>query len=202
MPRFTEMRGPTLWDEPRPHRRPSLDGTAVALARPPRTVVLGYDGSAAALCALTRAAEAAGRGGRVLVITAVPRADAPELEREMDFIGEPEDLLVEAEALLRSHNIEASTRLMQGEPAEALVRAASESDADLIVVGARGRSYLARVFRGSVAERLAVRAPCDVLIARSVPTGRPRGAGRSRRWSAISRQSHPSFSAYSLRRSS
>jgi nucleotide-binding universal stress UspA family protein len=39
-------------------------------------------------------------------------------------------------------------------------------NAALIVVGARGDSYLARAMRGSVAEKLIERASCDLLVAR------------------------------------
>jgi nucleotide-binding universal stress UspA family protein len=52
------------------------------------------------------------------------------------------------------------------EPAEALAAAARHVNAALIVVGARGDSYLARALRGSVGEKLIARAPCDLLIAR------------------------------------
>jgi len=56
--------------------------------------------------------------------------------------------------------------LAPGDPVDALVAAASETNADLIVVGARGRSFPARTLRGAVAQRLVGRAPCPVLVAR------------------------------------
>jgi nucleotide-binding universal stress UspA family protein len=129
-------------------------------------IVVGYDGSAASRRALVRAAEAAEGGGRILVITSVTPSDSAALEHETALEREPARLLQEAAALLRRHDVDVCTRIAEGDPAEALVAAACETDADLIVVGARGRSYLARALRGSVAERLVMRAPCTLLVAR------------------------------------
>lgn len=165
MPQFTEMRRPALWDEPRTALPSAAARPATPLATA-RTVVLGYDGSEAARLAASRAAEAAGRGGRVLVVTSVPSRNAPEVERELTQVGEPEQLLEEATALLGNHEIEITTRLEEGDPTEALVATAGEAEADLIVVGARGGSFPARALRGSVAERLVGRALCSVLVVR------------------------------------
>jgi nucleotide-binding universal stress UspA family protein len=49
---------------------------------------------------------------------------------------------------------------------EAIVWAAEEVRADVIVIATRGRSALARFLLGSVAERVAQYAPCSVLAAR------------------------------------
>jgi nucleotide-binding universal stress UspA family protein len=81
-------------------------------------------------------------------------------------IADADSLIEQASALLRRHDISLSKRVEQADPAEALAAAASDTNADLIVVGARGDSYLARALRGSVAERLVTRAPCDVLVVR------------------------------------
>lgn len=130
-------------------------------------IVLGYDGSRAAQRALSGAAAAAGKGGRVVVVTAVPPADEPALERLIDPPGKsPLHLLEEAEALLAEHDVAVSVRLVEADPVEALVEVALELDAAMIVVGARGDSFLERTLRGSVSERLVARAPCHLLIAR------------------------------------
>lgn len=49
-------------------------------------------------------------------------------------------------------------------PAEAILTAASEKTADLIVVGTCGRTGLVRYFLGSVAEEVLRRADRDVLV--------------------------------------
>jgi universal stress protein A len=83
-------------------------------------------------------------------------------------VNETAALLDEAAALLRdSHRgLAVATRADSGDPADALIRAARNAGAELIVVGARGRSFVARTLLGSVAETLVKRAPCDVLVAR------------------------------------
>ncbi len=57
------------------------------------------------------------------------------------------------------------------QPAAAILTAADEFEADLVVVGTHGESGVSRFLLGSVAEKVARRAPCDVLVARGpVPT--------------------------------
>jgi nucleotide-binding universal stress UspA family protein len=58
--------------------------------------------------------------------------------------------------------------LVQDDAAEALMRAAA--DADLVVVGNRGRGALKEVFLGSTSSRVADRAPCPVVIVRAPDT--------------------------------
>jgi nucleotide-binding universal stress UspA family protein len=158
------MHRPALWDE---YGTSSHPAAANRRSADSRTVVVGYDGSQAARRALVRAAEAAGAGGRVEVVTAVPPPDSLAHAHETDSLfGDPEPLIEEASTLLRARGINVSTRVDQADPAEALAATASETDARLIVVGARGDSYLARALRGSVGEKLVARAPCDVLIVR------------------------------------
>jgi nucleotide-binding universal stress UspA family protein len=158
MPQFTEMRRPALWDGVRP--------SAGLRAPRARTVVLGYDGSESARRALECAAEAAGSGGRVVVVTAVQRAVEPALGEGALVVEAAARLLDEASELLSARPVDVSTRVEEGEPGQVLVEAARDVSAALIVVGARGDSYLARALRGSVGERLVARAPCDLLVVR------------------------------------
>lgn len=57
----------------------------------------------------------------------------------------------------------------QGTPFVEIVRYAKENTIDLIVIGTHGRSALAHVLLGSVAERIVRKAPCPVLTVR--PSG-------------------------------
>lgn len=54
-----------------------------------------------------------------------------------------------------------------GAPAQEIVRAATERQVDLIVIGSCGRTGLAHMLLGSVAERVVRLAPCPVLTVRS-----------------------------------
>jgi nucleotide-binding universal stress UspA family protein len=64
--------------------------------------------------------------------------------------------------------VDAEKRVTVGHPAERLADLADEEDADLIVVGSRGRGTLKAAFFGSVAHNLVGVARCPVLI---VPPG-------------------------------
>jgi nucleotide-binding universal stress UspA family protein len=71
-------------------------------------------------------------------------------------------------------------RLTEGDPAAEILRQAREIDADLIVMGTHGRTGLARLLMGSVAEQVVRQAPCPVLTVRTpmaeavaIPVGAP-----------------------------
>ena len=54
--------------------------------------------------------------------------------------------------------------MREGDPAETILDAAEEEAVDLIVVGNRGMRGAKRFLLGSVPNRVAHRAPCNVLI--------------------------------------
>jgi nucleotide-binding universal stress UspA family protein len=56
--------------------------------------------------------------------------------------------------------------LLEGDPAEEIIRYATESQADMIVMGTHGRTGLERLLMGSVAEKVLRGAPCSVLVAK------------------------------------
>ena len=58
------------------------------------------------------------------------------------------------------------TAVREGDAADEILAAAHEFAADLIVVGSRGQTGLARFFAGSIARRVLRGATCSVLIAR------------------------------------
>jgi monovalent cation/proton antiporter MnhG/PhaG subunit len=62
--------------------------------------------------------------------------------------------------------------ILHGNPAAAIVEAAQRHDADLIVIGSRGRTGLGRTILGSVAGDVVASAPCSVLIV-APPLRRP-----------------------------
>ena len=55
-----------------------------------------------------------------------------------------------------------------GRPATAIVQCAREREIDLIIVGSHGRTGLAHLMMGSVAEHVVRHAPCPVLVVRPV----------------------------------
>ena len=56
--------------------------------------------------------------------------------------------------------------LLEGDPAQQIVRAARSKRADLLVVGTHGRTGLTKLFVGSVAARVAATASCPVATVR------------------------------------
>lgn len=67
-------------------------------------------------------------------------------------------------ALVAEHpEIQTETRLVEGDAATEILRAAKESKCDLIAIGTHGRTGLHRLLMGSVAEQVVRKAPCPVL---------------------------------------
>jgi nucleotide-binding universal stress UspA family protein len=62
--------------------------------------------------------------------------------------------------------VEGETLVAFGGAAAEVLRTAESLPADLLVVGSRGRTGLARIAIGSVAEAIVRRAPCSVLVVR------------------------------------
>lgn len=56
------------------------------------------------------------------------------------------------------------TRLLEGSPQEQIIECAREWKADLVVVGARGKSSAQRMLLGSVSQAVCALSPCSVLV--------------------------------------
>ena len=157
-----------------------------------RTIVMGYDGTDVADRALDRAAELAERfGARVIVLavgrsTTIPRPDlVPETVVPLMPAGgmtsafppeslppptdaEPDEpttrMLERARGALSGRGIDADYVSAVGDPAEVLLEAADERDADLVVVGSRERGFLERLLGDGVDEKLARKTRRDILL--------------------------------------
>jgi nucleotide-binding universal stress UspA family protein len=132
-------------------------------------VLFAYDGSPFAKRALRYAARFE-HGLEALVISVSPvLIEAPATEQSTDpEHGRREALeqLEEARRLLSELGVEAEALHAFGNPAEEIIAAAEQRGADLIVVGQRGRSAIARFIEGSVTDRVVRHASCDVLVVR------------------------------------
>jgi len=134
-----------------------------------KTIVLGYDDSESALRALERTCELADAfDAYVVAVSAAPAlvpagrgigpidpTDPPELHRAQ---------LAHARAVLDQLNIAAEYDVGLGDPAEIILAAAEEHDADMIVVGTREPGLIARLLGLSVSEKVQRQAHCDVVI--------------------------------------
>ncbi|MEM2563402.1 MAG: universal stress protein [Candidatus Bathyarchaeia archaeon] len=61
-------------------------------------------------------------------------------------------------------NLEVSTLLKEGRPADEIIKTAKEGEFDLIVMGHRGLGRVKEFFLGSVSDRVADEAHCPILI--------------------------------------
>ena len=69
-------------------------------------------------------------------------------------------------ARAKKRGVRVRTMLLDGAPWEAITRAARARRASVVVMGTHGRGGLAKLFLGSVAERVVATAPCPVLTVR------------------------------------
>lgn len=80
------------------------------------------------------------------------------------YLEESQALLVEAQKKLDAAGRFHTTHIHVGQPAEVIVKMASELGCDLIVMGTHGRSGIAGLIMGSVASRVLHLATCPVLL--------------------------------------
>ena len=69
-------------------------------------------------------------------------------------------------AELREFTDNVDTVVRGGEPADQIIRVADEIEADLIVIGGRGKGAVEAILLGRVAYRVLHNAPCPVLVTR------------------------------------
>ncbi len=81
-----------------------------------------------------------------------------------DLVRAHHKLASDAEQLLKSDQLRLRSKVLQGDPRAAIVDAAHDEQADLVVVGSHGRTGLAKLFMGSVAQHVVTHAPCSVLV--------------------------------------
>jgi nucleotide-binding universal stress UspA family protein len=135
------------------------------------TVAVGTDGSATADQAVKEAAEIARRfGARLVLLSAFKESDAPpsqssvELQWAVSSQARVLTLLERVEAELGQAGIDCETRVGNGEPADVLVRLASDCGADLLVIGNKG---MERRVLGSVPNSVTHKAECSVLVVKT-----------------------------------
>lgn len=139
-----------------------------------KTILVGVDGSPPSRTALTwAAAEAADHGAELVVLTVwertllppmgsggVPKSPVPDPRQRAT-----EDLLAIIKAELgEDPPVLVQPRVEQGHAAEVLIE--QSADADLLVVGTRGRGGFLGLVLGSVSQHVAAYAKCPVTVVR------------------------------------
>jgi universal stress protein A len=95
--------------------------------------------------------------------TGVPVTAVHELEIEV------QQLLQESLERVQRAGLQGESLLVQGTPTQTIIDTAGEQGVDLIIMGTHGRTGLAHVFLGSVAEHIVRQGPCPVLVVRRAP---------------------------------
>jgi nucleotide-binding universal stress UspA family protein len=86
-----------------------------------------------------------------------------------EFVAGSQRVVAEARGRLEKRWPAVSGRLLDGDPREAIVDAATKGRSDLIVLGARGLGAVASFLLGSVSLGITRHAPCPVLVCRGAP---------------------------------
>jgi nucleotide-binding universal stress UspA family protein len=139
-----------------------------------KRVLVAVDGSDSSLKAARMALEVATRfGARITLVHVVPKLLLPPdaygltiAEVEKEHRAYAERLLDQTLAQLTLGGMEPTKTILYGSPAEAIAEEAAASDVGLVVIGSRGHGAVARVFLGSVSDRLVHISPKPVLVVR------------------------------------
>ena len=133
-----------------------------------KTIVVGYDAGDGSRRALERAAMLARAFASSLVVASVADvAASPGRSLGADPVENAADHLAElatARAYLDGEGLSAEYIEAFGHPGEAILAAAAERSADLIVVGTRELGLVQRLLGQSVSDAVSHGARCDVLI--------------------------------------
>ena len=133
-------------------------------------VLIASDGSERNQPAVRKGVEIARASGSVLhVIYVIDEAAFTSAQTEVL----PEDLYLKlqeegekavGQVKQMAEGVQVETRVLTGKPARVITDFAARNGVDLIVVGSLGKTGLARLLLGSVAERIVRTAGCMVLV--------------------------------------
>ncbi len=142
-----------------------------------RHVLVAFDGSPEAELALDHAIVMAQvYRARLALVAVVPPPPLLAWQAPGGMRGMHETEQTELEAALRRaadrvpDDMSVTTRLLDGDPARELLRAASDGDHDVLVMGSRGRGRMTAALLGSVSNRVMHDADIPVIVIH-----RPRG---------------------------
>jgi nucleotide-binding universal stress UspA family protein len=132
-------------------------------------ILVGFDGSSQSQKAVDVALSLAECLGSSVLLFAVARPPEPstsvELEAMLDDAREHyEEGFKTILEKAREHDLKVQTAIAVGHPAEQIIHRAESEGVDLIILGRRGRSIIARMMLGSVSERVLRYAHCPVMV--------------------------------------
>jgi nucleotide-binding universal stress UspA family protein len=134
-------------------------------------VVVGVDGSASSQQALRWAARQARlTGGKSHAVSVWDYPTGALVLEDIDWFGITGKILDDAvtSSLHPDEADRVERSVLRGYPARVLLDAAA--DADLLVVGSRGRGGMAGMLLGSVSQHLVTHASCPIVVVRAEPS--------------------------------
>lgn len=143
-------------------------------------IVAAVDGSPGGYAAVAEAAELAKRFQARLIAVSVeeglPRyaatvGEVDEWKREKDRYFD--EVIAETKRIAREHGVTIHYEVRVGHAADVIVRFVAEVGADLVVLGYKGHSRIARFVIGTTAQKVNAYAKASVLIVK--PTGGAEG---------------------------
>lgn len=138
-----------------------------------RPVLVPFDFSEHAMQALRKALELASDSSVVHCLHVLPFITPTEPGVAWGIVDDEERLKQATESMQQQLPEREFGRLQKdirfGDPGSVVAERAKELNAELIVIGSHGRSGLARLMLGSVAEHVTRLAPCPVLIVKLQP---------------------------------
>jgi nucleotide-binding universal stress UspA family protein len=134
-------------------------------------ILVGYDGSASGRKAFDAALDLAAQHGAELYVLSVVRPPEVGDDVETEAVIESSrqyhrHMLAELKSSIAAKGVKTHFEISVGHPAEQIIYDADRHDADLIVVGDRGRSKLVRIMLGSVSKQVVQHAGRAVLVVR------------------------------------
>jgi nucleotide-binding universal stress UspA family protein len=160
-----------------------------------KKILVPLDGSELAAQALPRAEEMAQETGAQLIllrvletsprfVAALPSAGGPGMvggiglgalgiatialddEAHRQTVDDADRSLEDLATSLKHRKVDAEAVIEVGDPATQIVDCAAKHDVDLIVMSSHGRTGLAHLAYGSVADKVRLAAPCEVMVVR------------------------------------
>jgi nucleotide-binding universal stress UspA family protein len=138
----------------------------------PKRILVGHDGSKDADDAFDSALDFAALCGARLQVVSVATPPEPPTRVETEAAIEAatqhyEEVFEGLRRRAKERRVDLESRVLVGHAAEQILRLAADTQADLIVVGHRGRSAIREWLFGSTSRRVVAHALCSVLVARS-----------------------------------
>jgi len=138
-------------------------------------ILVGVDGSSFSDKGLRCAVDLAKKYGCKLIIVhvvlrrfyAVAPSEAGVLAttvfvKEMETEGK--EIITKSEAYAKNEGVNYQCRLVQGVPADEIVKISQAEKADLVVLGSRGLTEVRAFLLGSVSDKVSHHAKCPILI--------------------------------------